>query len=764
MLKSNLSVAISAALLTTTAGLRTQDALGQTLDEIVVTAQKREENVQDVPISITVISAEELARQGIQIVQDLSKVSASLEFTDQAVGPGGGGFVRGIGFLGLGAPTAQSSVSVVLDGVVLGNVPVTDLYDLERVEILKGPQGTLFGASVSSGVVSLTSRAPDPTEKSLSVSAEIAGSTYDRTVLRVAGNIPTGDNSALRIAAHTYQNDGFSHNVNTGADSKYDSSGIRLRYLHDFSDNLTMNLIADYNKTDETDFPLLIYTYAPPGSALAGALDECGITPTRNNVDNCSGQVKDRNNETKGLSAQFDWGIGDLTATSITSYRKLESESVSDILNIPQAVMANWFTSANGCNPGGIPCNTVQRLTPGYPGAPATGDRDLLTQEFRIASPVGEKVEWVAGLFYQDYELSSVGPGWLTIGVPTPIPCIFIGAGIVEGPGACRINDTVTRESSQADDSAVFANFTVNLSDMTRFIVGGRYTSSNVGFTELDPTGMSVADSLDVDANEFTWRLAVQHDLNDNTMFYASASTGYKAPQINTQTPGNYFEVEAETPESYEVGIKTTVANGRMGVNADIFYMDVTNYQGQNCVADPQGGIDCQSVNVPNVQSKGLELDIFGRPTERTSMNLSAIYNIAEYPDNYFDEFGGNLGGQQLAYAPKYKVTLTVEHEFPLNDTLSLTLGGDVTARDKQLMYLAASQPEFVAPATTLYNARIGIRSVNDWAVYLFGRNLGDEIYPNNYFPTIAFHQGGVWQTFDFAARRLAGVQFEANF
>lgn len=743
-------------------------AEAQSLDEIVVTAQRREESVQDVPISITVVSREYFARQGLQTVQDLGKVSASLEFTFEDLGPGGGGFMRGIGFSSLGAGTAQSSVSLVLDGVVLGNVPVKDLHDIERIEILKGPQGTLFGASVSSGVVSVTTLAPDPSRASLDLSAELATSKYERSAIRLAGNLPTGGRSALRIAAHAYANSGLSTNIHTDTESKYYSSGFRLRYMNELSDRLTLNLIADYNKSDEMDHLLTAYRFAPAGSALAGALNECGITASRKNVDFCSGQEKYRDIAVGGASAQFDWTMGPLIGTSITSYRRFELEQANDLLNTPQEIMARWFTESNGCTFAAMPCSLAQRISPGYSTAPHTGESDILTQELRLTSPSDGNVEWIAGLFYSDFERSGELPFWITISVETPDPCTSIGAGIVEGPSACRVSNQIRRSGSRIRDKGLFSNFTFNLADTSRLIAGVRYTRSTVSHAEFDRSPIvnpaTKLISLAVGADEVTWRLGYQRDFGENAMLYATAATGYKSPQVNSRGTQQIFAIAPETPLSFEIGIKSAVADGRLGVNANAFYMDIEDYQGQNCVPVGLGFIDCQTVNIPRVESRGLELEIFGQPTSNVSLNLSAIYNIAEYPENYFDEFGAEISGQQLAYAPKFKVTLSGEYSYPLTDRLSLTVGADATVRDEQLMYIAASRPEFVAPQTSLVNARIGIRHASDWAVSLFGRNLGNKIYPNSYTPTSGFQQGGVLQTFDFQSKRLVGLQFEANF
>jgi iron complex outermembrane receptor protein len=236
-------------------------ATDDTLGEIIVTAQKRAESVQSVPVSITVLPSEELARQGVQTIGDLSRMSASLEFTAASAAPGGGAFIRGIGTESVGGDTTTASVSVVLDGVVLGNTNVTDIFDVSRVEVLKGPQGTLFGSSVSAGVISLVTNAPDPSAMSATVSAEYGsgdlGSQYDRRSLRAVVNLPLTADSAVRIAAHTDDNSGVFYNPYENMQSDNPDNGARIRYLLKASDALTINVIADYNRSSTTGAPVL---------------------------------------------------------------------------------------------------------------------------------------------------------------------------------------------------------------------------------------------------------------------------------------------------------------------------------------------------------------------------------------------------------------------------------------------------------------------------------------------------------------------------
>ncbi len=722
------------------------------LEEIVVTAQKRSESVQNVPVSITVLSNAELDRVGVQTINDLSKLSASLEFTAPSAAPGGGAFIRGIGTESVGGDSATPSVSIVLDGVVLGNTNVSDLFDVNRVEILKGPQGTLFGSSVSAGVVSITTNAPDPSAMSSSMSAEFGsgnlGSQYSREVVRGVVNLPLADNSAIRFSAHADNNSGVFTNPYQGTSSDAIDAGARVRYLLNVSDDFHVNLIADYNNTTTNNQEELTYRYAPPGSALAISLAECGVTPSTENYQFCSDNTNRGLQLDRGVSAQFDWGLGGNTLTSITSYRLGTTESRNDIEQLPLPISEVNFALGTKCQ--FFNCVPIFQIQPGGPNDLQTQDRQLISQELRLASPQNHQFEWLAGVYYQHYKLDDNEPGILTAN--------FGGGTFTE--------NTFFDANVTTEDYAAFGNMTYYLGDHTRLIAGARFTHSEVSENKYDPpnTGNQNIYSLSTSASKPTFRLGVQQDFAPQTMAYATLATGYKAPEISDALTNGapMFAVNPELPQAAEIGVKTSVFDNRLAIDADVFYEKVKDYQGQACAPNAQGTITCTPVNVSHVNTKGIELDIFGRPLPGMTLDLTGILNPATYPAGYLGSDGSNLGGQQLNYASKTKVTFSGEQVFPLTSVYSAVIGADVVYRSAQSQYTSAL-PEFIVPATTIENARIGIRSSNNWGVYLFGRNVGAKVYPTQLYPT-PFQTGGLWQALDANGLRIVGLQLQAKF
>jgi len=735
-----------------------------TLEEVVVTAQKRTETVQSVPLSISVLPSEQLIRQGVSNVSDLASVSASVEFAGfTANGPGSGAFVRGIGTETVGGSTATGSVAVVLDGVTLGNTAVSSIFDVNHVEVLKGPQGTLFGSSVSAGVINIVTNAPNLTTTSLDTMLEYSsptlGSEYQHTVLRATANLPISDTAGLRIAMHSDDSDGVFHNVYNKTDSSEPNTGARVRFLWEPSDAVTVNLIYDYGKSRHDNYPSLTYRSAPtdpPYAALSSAIAACGMTPGPNNFDFCSQFPNTFSQLDRGGSLQVDWRLANgLTVTSITADRTRVNSTQADIEDLPLDITRTYLAFGSQCQ--FFNCVPIYGILPGSGNGPQTQNRRQLSEELRLASATGGRVEWLAGVYYQDYKLDDIEPGQIIAN---------FGGGEFTAP-------TDWWAKVKTSELAGFGNLKYSLTDTLRLLVGARYTRETVDETQFDPPdGVTSVLSRSTDEDQFTWRLGLQADFGAHTMGYATVSTGFKAQQIADKLIGADGqlgrEIAPEKPINYELGIKTSALDNRLAVDAAIFFERVKDFQGQACAPNTQGTITCVADNVPSVDSKGVELDIFGRPFAGFTANLSAIYNDAKYPNGYNGSDGVSLAGKQIDYSSKFKATLSAEETVAMTGSYSLVIGADVTYRSEQRLYPGA-ESWFVAPATTTYNARLGVSSDKDWSIFLFGRNLSNEPFPRQIFPT-PFQSGppgqpgGLWQNVDASARRLVGLQLQAKF
>lgn len=730
-----------------------------TLSEIVVTAERRPEKVQSVPIAMTVIPSAELERQGITSIQSLAHANAALDFTAQSAAPGGGAFIRGIGTESVGGDTTMPSVAIVLDGVPLGATNIYKIFDVASVDVLEGPQGTLFGSSASAGVISITTRAPDPRHMSARARIEYGaaglGSKYSRRVLHAAVNLPLSARSAVRVAAVSDLNSDIWHNVNTGASSSDSDNAVRVSYLNRISDALTLNVIGDYDKATDTNDPNLTYRFAPPGSALANALTACGISASSSNFSSCSDHAYYASQEDRGILARIGLKLGRDTLTSISSYRLATTAGRFDITGIPLPIMETQFALGHPCL--FYNCVPIFSIYPGGPNQAQVQDRSQVSQELRIASPNNRHLEWVAGLYYQHYHVDDNSPGTITAN---------FGGGTFTAP-------TNFQAVAASSEYALYGNVTYFFNAETRLAVGARLTRNTVYERKHDPANSqsNLTYWIAAGATKPTYRVSLQRNFGAATMAYVSFATGYKAPEISdalSPNPhpgqpwnGGMFAVRPETPTDYEIGLKQSALHDRLAVDADVFYEEVKNYQGQYSFPNSQGSITTVPANVPKVVTKGVELNVFGRPWRGMSVNASGLYDPATYPANYLASDGTNLGGHQLNFAPKTKLTLSVEQSVELSDRYAVVVGADAVYRSAESLYLSAN-PDVVEGGGTLFNARVGLRSGQGWSLYFFGRNLSNKHFPLQIYPT-PFQPGGLWQVFDANALRVVGLQLDVQ-
>ena len=245
------------------------------IEEVIVTAQKRSERLQDVPIAITVVNEKQLAEQRIYTLADLSRTSPALEMIQAFGGPGGGGQIRGIGTNSF-TRSAEGAVGIVVDGVPQGNANANNIFDVQRVEVLRGPQGTLFGLTSSAGVINMVTNAPDPSGFNASAHVDYsnhgtARSDFGQALLRGVINVPLSGSSALRVSASATRLEGVQRNAFTGEDNVANDFGVRARYRWAGDSGIEANVIADYGRrTQDYDDPQFVYVNVPAHAAGHG--------------------------------------------------------------------------------------------------------------------------------------------------------------------------------------------------------------------------------------------------------------------------------------------------------------------------------------------------------------------------------------------------------------------------------------------------------------------------------------------------------------
>jgi iron complex outermembrane recepter protein len=699
----------------------------EALDEIVVTAQKRTENVLDVPIAVTVVSAEQLVRQHITELTDLSKTAPALEFGAPAATPGGGGILRGIGTNFAFSGTAEAAVGVVVDGVSQGNINISNIFDISRVEVLKGPQGMLFGQSTSAGVINITTNAPSTAGFSGSAAVEIGpngflDSAISRYVYQGMLNIPLSSSAALRITAHDNVIKGVQTNDFTHTEDKNNDAGGRARMLWNVTDDVAVNVIADYNEYKLTNGDFITYAVVPQGSYIANLLAACGITPNLDNGASCSGDNVFSDTKSGGASIQVDANIfGGHTLTSITAFRRSVQHSTNDVDTFPTTALP------------GLPAEPVQL---GNDGVPSVLTQRQITQEVRLQSPSKQALEYTAGIYISDYYSNNHNESLTRI--TTPFFSVVAPAESVA--------------ESKSSSQALFGQLTWHVLDNWRLLAGGRYTNQHVsGPTEFrlvsnpsyDPvtyptTPYTYTGTMNL--TNFSWRLGTQVDVAPDTMAYFTVTRGYKGPQIDTtdNTRAPVF-VQPEIPLDFEVGIKSELFDKRLYVDLDYFHSSVHDFQATNCRvtgAGPTAVNVCVETNIGHVITQGVEADLVGKPFRGMTVNAGFIYNPVKYPDGFVATDGTDLSGYQLAYAPRFKMNLSGEYAMQFGSSTEgfISMAGTYKSADR--LYVTAD-PNVVYPSHWLVDGRIGVHIMDKYTVSLFGKNLFDKREAGTLFPSV---------------------------
>jgi iron complex outermembrane receptor protein len=536
--------------------------------EIIVTAQRRAEKVTSVPISITVADAGQLERQQVRTVDDLSRIAPSLEI-NAAPGQntGGGGEIRGIGTQTF-SQGAVASVGIVVDQVSQGNANISNLFDIARVEVLKGPQGTLFGLTTSAGVINITTNKPDPTRFSARFHTDlsgqgIAGSGFGNQVIQGVVNLPLAANAALRVSGATNLRQGPNYNTASGKYVDNNSYSGRAHLLWEPTSRLSFNVIGDYTHstlTDGGDF----FTIVSADASTAAALASCGIVAASGNQKFCAAQPLHARNENFGVSGQVDFDAGPFTLTSISAYRGTRhSDTGQNIARTDPTALA----IIDG---------------PGY------NRLDLVTQELRIASPGNALIDYTGGLFVS-HQRATLNPTAQTVTLFGFIP----------------LGNSLGALSRTSDDSmALYGQATVHAADHLRLIAGTRFTTERLGLDNHDYDFGAITNQH-LNTSNLSWKFGAQYDPARRTMVYATATRGYKSGQISVPAyPLTPYIVQPEIPTSYELGLKSTLLGGWVA-DLSLFSESIRNFQLQQCTNTATGAISCNSVNVDGVKSRG---------------------------------------------------------------------------------------------------------------------------------------------------------------
>ncbi|MFF7063844.1 TonB-dependent receptor domain-containing protein [Pseudomonas sp. NPDC008258] len=680
------------------------------LETVTVTAQHREQTLQEVPVAVSAIKGTSITADGVRSMGDITTFVPNAS----AKNPDGDGrprwYIRGLGTGDTGAATVFP-VGIYADDVYL-NAPVAGggpLFDLERIEILRGPQGTLYGKNTTAGAVNVISK--KPTFDTDGYGTVGFGSKNERIVTGAVGGALVDEKLAGRVALYSEERDGFQNNDfdgNTYGD--VNKKAIRLQFLAQLNPDLDalLKLHSRQFKGDGSNGSLPVGRYYNVGYERPHGRD------ISLNVN------EDYRLDHDGASLTFNWYLGDYTLTSISAYDYIRNKSTSDADYTPYEV--------NGAS---ITDNSYRQWS----------------QELRLASPEDRPLHWLAGAHYFHEDLDSSAQRIVTPG-PTP-----------NGTGSNQVGTTALRDMGydhRTDSYALFGNLTYDFTDAFSVTGGLRWTqekkdidldlvqltraTANGPLIPLGGVGTNGNRQEDKTWEAWTYDLTPEYRINDNLRVFFRYAHGFRSGGFNTGLSTSLAQLTTVDPEeldAYELGLKSEWFDRRLTVNANLFYYDYSDIQ-VNLLTVNNGVLTTALTNGAKGKVKGAELEIEGQPTDRLHLRAAVSFLDTEYTDfkNTNPTTGavtGDYSGNSFVRSPRNVVSLGADYTIPLEVGGKLVAGGDVSFRDKEY-FLADRQSSADAtlsqPHYTLANARLSWFSHDDkLSVTGFVNNLTDRRY-----------------------------------
>lgn len=666
------------------------------LEEVVVTAEKRSESVQSLPVAISVFSGSALENSHIDSLADLPLISPSLEVQDErAWNADQRVSIRGIG-TDVGNFGGEPAVALSQDGVPysLQTMFYTDFFDVQRVELLRGPQGTLSGRNSTSGALNIISNSPTP-----DLQGGLKETFGDYHLVETEGYLSGpifGDLLEGRLAVRTAQRNGYVENTLLGQDlgaiNKVEARGSLLARIND---NFKASLIVE-DVVDRSSYFVVDAGRAVPNQP---SLAEIFGNPGFNRQTMTTEQGIPTNAEFQKLqtSLKLDWTLGasaNLTATS--GYVHIFNTQINDA-NAPIAATPFFYN----------------------PALPLVSPVLQLSQELTLTANLSDRLDMVLGVLYLHHH----APLDYDIGVPSigfPTDTSFQG----------RLTQNLT-------SAAGYTQWRYHLTDAVRLTAGLRYTHDAKDYTDR-----SVFNGVPTPANAYgrwsasTPRFTLDYEPNKTLTAYATVSQGYKAGGF-ANSPGGPSAVNEFGPEhvrNYEVGSKVTSFDGRLSATLNVFYMSYTNLQ-QGIFGIAQTNINESVINVSRVPIKGVEWDLNALITDRFRLTsagtlLQAKYQDLSSVDPFYPERGVvNLSGNQLMHAPKTQLTMTGEYRLPVTQGWQAFLRASLAWQSK-VYFDIFNHPSQAQAGYGVGNLSANLKSDDGkWEVSSYVNNVTNKFY-----------------------------------
>lgn len=725
------------------------------IEEIIVSAQKREQSLQDTPLSVTVFGEKDIESRLIGNVGDLAKFTPNLEITtgrSDASSSTAAVYIRGVGADDFKAPS-DPAVGMYVDGVFIGRTMggMMDILDLERIEVLRGPQGTLYGKNTVGGAINLVSALPTG---EFGGTAKITGGRFDRIDGSIGVDFPIiQDTLNGRVNFTSKNRNGYAKSLiddkNFGDINRQVGRGV-FHWTPD--DDFEAVFSVDYSRWRQNNVANHLFSLTPvplisglfnsfvgapfvPGPAPGfpnGTVFDGRFITTNHRENYATGPDRD-DGDLWGVSATLGWDITDnLSVTAITSYREMEVDFAND-------------TDAS-------PFNIVQTDN--------QVDHEQISQEIRIAGKLfDERFDWQAGFFY--FREESLNNEFVTVlasiadaaefyptgvipfgppGLPPPAcpgfpPPPFVCAG---GPGN-PFNDFLDLSTRpvhevETESYAVYAHGIYDVSDRLRLNLGLRYTNEEKKYTTQSSfarTGIPILVPTDLrdSWNEIDTKVGIEFDVNDDLMAYFQVADGFKSGGWNPRLFDASFltSYDPEKLVSYETGIKSKWLEDRVVLNASGFYYDYTNLQVSVVDSSPTAIALITIQNAGEATVHGFEAELAAAVAEGLNVQLGVGYSSNEY-----DELDPGVPwtiDDHLRNAPKWSINAGISYSHPFMGIGNLTWRLDGSYKSKTFRN-PQNDPELTSPSYFLMNGRVALETNDErWLFEVFATNLTDQEY-----------------------------------
>ncbi|ANF83216.1 TonB-dependent receptor (plasmid) [Acinetobacter sp. NCu2D-2] len=682
----------------------TKDVEVRELDAVVVTATRREQSLQKVPLAVSVVSGKELDKKQKSTLETIVSEVPTVNFRANSSNKDSSLFVRGVGTVTT-SPGVEPSVSTVIDGVVLSRPgqATLDLLDVERVEVLRGPQGTLFGKNASAGVINIVTKNPT---KYLSGFVDVyATSDHEQRIKVGASGELIPDKLKANITALVGKFEGNVKNLNNDKDvNGYDNEGFRTKFEYTASDDLVFGLAVDYlHKQANSPNGVVVKNTSASYAEALGPI-RVGLE-NRETVEGTQSRIDDIN---QGIALTADWTLDNHQLSSITAYRQWKNTQIQD-------------------------GDQLKEVTQNFADIADRGDVNSkqYSQELRIKPLDVGHFNYVVGLYLSKNKTDEIYQR----------RSIWYDAG----------NSDYVTDRGRADYStdntnyALFGEGTYSFTDRLRVLAGLRVTRDELSYEHARVSTVDsgvrnairspYASSGSTSETGISGRIGPQFDIAPNINSYLTYSRGYKGPAYNV-----YFNMQSidtpvidpETANSVELGLKTQWLDNRLRVNLAAFHTSYENYQANFRTLDPSGFPITRLVNAGDVYTRGFEIDSNFKYSPDLNFSFALANTIARIDDFKCpanDPSCPNVNGKPLPFSPDWKANAQVDKFISLNNNRRLELSTQYSWQS-EVQYSLDQNPKTIQPSYGIWNGSVALNDVSsDWRVALQVRNILDKSY-----------------------------------